>query len=164
MIQDDAAAARLRNGELHYFARMNTAAPSIVPRKRSTTLDDPVPLSSKIRPKSRDRESPRRERSGSHARRPGRLNSDAPRRTRCARTLSRLHQDLSRSTQRTIAPSALKEKVMINMSFSVLPRAGLPVPERARGSAAVRARRSRLAEHGAKRRAHGLDGENRVQQ
>src|SRR5271168_4777019 len=32
----------------------------------------------------------------------------------------------------------------------------------ARGSAAVRARRSRLAEHGAKRRADGLDGENRV--
>ena len=31
-----------------------------------------------------------------------------------------------------------------------------------RGSAAVKARRSRLAEHGAQRRAHGLDGENRV--
>ncbi len=32
--------------------------------------------------------------------------------------------------------------------------------EAARGSAAVRARRSRLTEHGAQRRAHGLDGEN----
>lgn len=31
----------------------------------------------------------------------------------------------------------------------------------ARGSAAVRARHSRLAEHGVKRRADGLDGENR---
>jgi hypothetical protein len=34
--------------------------------------------------------------------------------------------------------------------------------EAARGSAAVKARRSRLAEHGAQRRAHGLDGETRA--
>ena len=33
-----------------------------------------------------------------------------------------------------------------------------------RRSAAVKARRSRLAEHGAKRRAHGLDGETGVGQ
>jgi hypothetical protein len=32
----------------------------------------------------------------------------------------------------------------------------------ARGSGAVRAHRRRLAEHGAQRRADGLDGENRV--
>jgi hypothetical protein len=52
--------------------------------------------------------------------------------------------------------------VFIGESSSFLRGRDCPSERAARGSAAVRARRSRLAEHGAKRRADGLDGENRV--
>jgi len=48
------------------------------------------------------------------------------------------------------------------MSLSISPGGIARTWRGARGSAAVRARRSRLAEHGAQRRADGLDGENRV--
>src|SRR6478609_2602586 len=51
------------------------------------------------------------------------------------------------------------------MAVSPLSRAGLPEERSAHAAAQPsQARRSRLAEHGATRRAHGLDGENRVAQ
>jgi hypothetical protein len=52
--------------------------------------------------------------------------------------------------------------VFVRVASCFLCERDCPSVQVAQGSAAVRARRSRLAEHGAKRRADGLDGENRV--